>query len=73
LIHLAKKVLRFTIWTLGQLAKDGNWFTTKENNFDTLNLLTTAIPESSISIDGGLYQNAGANMVQQIACSGARK
>jgi methylmalonyl-CoA mutase N-terminal domain/subunit len=36
-------------------------------------LLTTAIPESSISIDGGLYQNAGANMVQQIACSSARK
>jgi hypothetical protein len=33
-----------------------------KNNFDTLNLLSTAIPESSISIDGGLYQNAGANM-----------
>ena len=56
---------------IGQLAKDGNWFTTKEkNNFDTLNLLsrqTTSI--SLISINAALYQNAGANMVQQIAYS----
>ena len=56
---------------IGQLAKDGNWFVTKEkNNFETLNLLskeTTAI--SLISINAALYQNAGANMVQQIAYS----
>lgn len=56
---------------IGQLAKDGNWFTTKEKtNFETLNLLsTTATNVSLISINGGLYQNAGANMVQQIAYS----
>jgi methylmalonyl-CoA mutase len=56
---------------IGQLAKDGNWFSTQEkNNFDSLNLLSTAIPDNSIiSIDSGLYQNAGANMVQQIAYS----
>lgn len=54
---------------IGQLAKDGNWFSTKEKtNFDTLNLLSTATTNVSlISINGGLYQNAGANMVQQIA------
>lgn len=54
---------------IGQLAKDGNWFTTKEKtNFETLNLLSTATTNVSlISINGGLYQNAGANMVQQIA------
>ncbi|WP_281337235.1 methylmalonyl-CoA mutase subunit beta [Flavobacterium eburneipallidum] len=54
---------------IGQLAKDGNWFTTQEKtNFDSLNLLsTTAV--SLISINGGLYQNAGANIVQQIAYS----
>lgn len=56
---------------IGQLAKDGNWFTTKEkSNFDTLNILsssTTAV--SLISINSALYQNAGANMVQQIAYS----
>jgi methylmalonyl-CoA mutase len=56
---------------IGQLAKDGNWFTTKEkSNFETLNLLSTATTNISlVSIDGGLYQNAGANMVQQIAYS----
>lgn len=56
---------------IGQLAKDGNWFTTKEKtNFETLDLLSTATTNISlIGINGGLYQNAGANMVQQIAYS----
>jgi methylmalonyl-CoA mutase len=56
---------------IGQLAKDGNWFTTSEkNNFETLNLLSKETAHVSlISIDGSLYQNAGANMVQQIAYS----
>jgi methylmalonyl-CoA mutase len=56
---------------IGQLAKDGNWFTTKEkSNFDTLNLLSEETKSVSlISINAALYQNAGANMVQQIAYS----
>lgn len=56
---------------IGQLAKDGNWFTTKEKtNFETLNLLSKeTVHISLISIDGGVYQNAGANMAQQIAYS----
>ena len=54
---------------IGQLAKDGNWFTTTEkNNFETLNLLSKETPSISLlSVDGSIYQNAGANMVQQIA------
>src|SRR3970040_474368 len=43
---------------IGQLAKDGNWFVTKEkNNFETLNLLskeTTTV--SLLSINAALYQ-----------------
>ena len=56
---------------IGQLAKEGNWFKTKEkDNFETLNSLSKKVSKSSIiSIDGTLYQNAGANMVQQIAYS----
>ncbi|MFV5702832.1 methylmalonyl-CoA mutase subunit beta [Flavobacterium sp. XS2P12] len=56
---------------IGQLAKDGNWFITKEkSNFDTLNLLSAATTSVSlISINASLYQNSGANMVQQIAYS----
>ena len=56
---------------IGHLAKEGNWFTTKEKtNFDTLNLLSSATTNVSlIGINGSLYQNAGANMVQQITYS----
>ncbi len=55
--------------SIGNLAKDGNWFKTNEKtNFDTLNLLANqCIVVSLLSIDLGLYQNAGASMVQQIA------
>ena len=54
---------------IGHLSKDGNWFETSEKtNFETLNLIANQTSKVSlISIDSGLYQNAGANMVQQIA------
>ncbi len=54
---------------IGNLAKDGNWFKTDEKtNFDTLNLIANKTTNISfLSIDVGFYQNAGANMVQQIA------
>jgi methylmalonyl-CoA mutase len=56
---------------IGHLAKDGNWYTCQEkNNFDSLNKLTKENASlSTISINGDLYQNAGANIVQQIAYS----
>ncbi|WP_396167580.1 methylmalonyl-CoA mutase subunit beta [Flavobacterium sp.] len=64
-----KATIYCTLDPIGQLAKEGNWFTTKEKtNFDTLNSIATAAPNLSvISINANLYQNAGANMVQQIA------
>src|SRR5436190_6476400 len=54
---------------IGHLAKDGNWFATAEkDNVEILNQLGKEVTNVSIlSIDGTLYQNAGANMVQQIA------
>ncbi len=54
---------------IGNLAKDGNWFQTSEkSNFDTLNLIANQCKNISLfNIDSRLYQNAGANMVQQIA------
>ena len=56
---------------IGQLAKDGNWFKTHEkDNFETLNLISKQVSNSSIiSINSSLYQNAGANMVQELAYS----
>lgn len=56
---------------VGQLAKDGNWFTsTEKDNFDLLNKLNSECQTVSlISINSALYQNAGANIVQQLAYS----
>lgn len=56
---------------IGQLAKDGNWFKTQEkDNFETLNLISKQVLNCSIiSINSSLYQNAGANMVQELAYS----
>jgi len=53
---------------IGQLAKDGNWFGNLESDFDALNTIAIASPNIHfIGVDGALYQNAGANIVQQIA------
>ncbi len=69
-IAIGKKATVFCNFDpIGQLAKDGNWFeTVQKDNFETLNTLTSQTSiVSIISINAGLYQNAGANMVQQIA------
>jgi len=56
---------------IGHLAKEGNWFKTEEkDNFDTLNLISKQVKQSSIIvINSSLYQNAGANRVQELAYS----
>ncbi len=58
-----------TIDPIGQLAKEGNWFSTNEkNNFETLNnLIKNTTSLSLLGVNGALYQNAGATIVQQIA------
>ncbi len=52
---------------IGQLAQDGNWFANLDTDFSVLNNLNPKINVSFVSVDSGLYQNAGANMVQQLA------
>ena len=52
---------------IGQLAKHGNWLPGGEN-FQILNILSKDTANISfLSVNAGLYQNAGANIVQQIA------
>jgi len=60
-----------TLDPVGHLAREGNWFTTAEkDNFKVLDILSKETQNISIiSIDSTLYQNAGANMVQQLAYS----
>ena len=54
---------------IGNLGKEGNWFSVKEkDNFQTLEKISSHVKSVSfLSVNGNLYQNAGANMVQQIA------
>jgi methylmalonyl-CoA mutase len=53
---------------VGQLAKEGNWYTNLETDIEALNTIAIACPNIHfLSVDSSLYQNAGANIVQQIA------
>jgi methylmalonyl-CoA mutase len=52
---------------IGQLAKDGNWFENLEKDFEKLNTITSKTTVPFIIISSGIYQNAGANIVQQLA------
>ena len=50
-----------------QLAQDGNWFESLENDFEKLNQISQKTALNFLSIDANLYHNAGATMVQQLA------
>jgi methylmalonyl-CoA mutase len=51
---------------IGQLTKDGNWFENLEKDFEKLNAISNKTSVPFITIQSGIYQNAGANMVQQL-------
>lgn len=53
---------------IGNLASTGNWYNTLKEDHAFLDQITkNDYLKNSISIDIGLYQNAGATMVQQLA------
>jgi methylmalonyl-CoA mutase len=52
---------------IGQLCKDGNWFNTLDSDFEKLTAVASQSTIPFLSISSGIYQNAGANMVQQLA------
>lgn len=52
---------------IGQLVKDGNWFENLEKDFEKLNTITSKSTVPFLTISSGIYQNAGANIVQQLA------
>ena len=64
-----KAIAHLDIDIIGHLAKDGNWYHNMENDHKLLTELAS-LGTSDISIIGvdlSLYQNSGANMVQQLA------
>ncbi len=54
--------LFFDIDPISHLVKEGNWITG-----DAVDLAKLGSKSSTISVDGTVYHNAGANMVQQLA------
>jgi len=71
-ISIQKKAVFYcNIDPIGHFAREGNWFTTPDkSNFETIEKISKATTNLSLlSVDLGLYQNAGANITQQIAYS----
>ncbi len=51
---------------IGNLARSGNWFFNNEKDHEILKEILE-LHDKSIAVDLSLYQNAGANMAQQLA------
>lgn len=64
-----KDTIHLNIDPIGGLARTGNWFTNLKTDLDNVNQILGLEFENVLSIDSSLYQNAGANMVQQLAYS----
>ncbi|MAZ73280.1 MAG: methylmalonyl-CoA mutase [Flavobacteriaceae bacterium] len=58
----------YNIDLLGNLAKTGNWFYNLKRDHEILEKLQKKFTDKNlISVDTSIYQNAGANIVQQLA------
>ena len=58
----------FQIDIIGSLAEIGNWFTSLKEDFNHVSKISK-VANNSICVSGDLYQNAGANITQQLAYS----
>lgn len=70
MLFLAEKkaTIFYNLDLLGNLAKTGSWFHTLKKDHEILDILQQNHPHQHlISVDTSVYQNAGANMVQQLA------
>ena len=59
--------IHLNIDIVGNLAKSGNWFHNLEKDHETVSDILGSGFSNSLKVDTSLYQNAGANMVQQLA------
>lgn len=62
---IKKENIFFHMDIIGNLAKNGNWFSSLQEDHHTFETIVNQT--NTISVDMSLYQNAGANMVQQLA------
>jgi len=62
-----KGKIHYHVDPLGNLARSGNWFHNQKRDYEILEKVISKNPsEEIISIDTSLFQNAGANTVQQL-------
>ena len=55
---------------IGNLSRTGNWFRNLNEDFEILRRIKNQkTKENIVAIDGSLYQNSGANIIQQLAYS----
>lgn len=59
--------IHFQIDPIGHLAKSGNWYESMPSDINLVNDLAALNIDNLFSVDVSLYQNAGADMVQQLA------
>jgi len=65
---LKNETVYYNLDIVGNLAKTGNWFNSLTNDFNVIeNLLQQNKKQFLLSVDVNIYQNAGANTVQQTA------
>ncbi|WP_136467152.1 methylmalonyl-CoA mutase subunit beta [Flagellimonas onchidii] len=73
LLHGKNTCIHLNIDLIGNLARTGNWFHNLKKDHSILeeifNLTKKQNVSSTLSVDLSLYQNAGANMIQQLAYS----
>ena len=66
--YLKDEDVYYNIDIIGKLVKSGNWYQNQKNDFNLLKDLLNKYPtQKLISINADIYQNAGANTVQQLA------
>ena len=63
--YLKNEIVYFNIDIIGNLAQTGNWFSTLTNDFKIVEELLSN--KTLLSVNADVYQNAGANTVQQVA------
>jgi len=59
--------IHFQIDPIGHLAKSGNWYESMPSDINLINDLAALNIDHLLSVDVSLYQNSGADMVQQLA------
>lgn len=63
-----KAIVYYNIDLIGNLARTGNWFHNLKKDHEILDSIFEKNPSQNLlSVDASLYQNAGANTVQQLA------